>query len=103
MKILIFIIGILYQGACAKNIGLIIEKIVNGYEFDKTKVTGEVCDKGSNFVRLLGQLIFEQENVHEDALDGFEGRNLNNSVNLCILFDFLGKVYRSRQVYLIIT
>ena len=51
-------------------------------------MTGVVCDEGSNFVRLLGQLIFEQENVQEDALDGFEGRKLNNWVTLCILFDF---------------
>ena len=49
-------------------------KILNEYDFIKTKVKGGVCDERSNFVRLLGQLIFEQENVDEEAIDGFKGR-----------------------------
>ena len=44
--------GKLYQGACAENIEAVIEKIVNEYDFIKTKVTGVVCDEESNFVRL---------------------------------------------------
>ena len=60
--------GQLYQGACVENIEAVIEKIVNEYDFIKTKSKGVICHEGSNFVRLLGQLIFEQENVEEETV-----------------------------------
>ena len=32
--------GILYEGFCAENIKMTIEKIVNKYNFDKSKIRG---------------------------------------------------------------
>jgi hypothetical protein len=33
--------GIMYEGQCAENIGAAIERIVNDYDFDKSKVKGK--------------------------------------------------------------
>ena len=32
--------GVIFEGACAENIGAAIERIVNKYDFDKLKIKG---------------------------------------------------------------
>ena len=32
--------GVIFEGACAENIGAAIERIVNKYDFDKFKIKG---------------------------------------------------------------
>ena len=43
-------------GHCAENIGLVLEKVVNVYKFDKTKIISIICDEASSLSRLIGQL-----------------------------------------------
>jgi len=76
--------GVLYKGFWAENVKVTIEKIVNKFKFDKTKIRGlikrsflvknfififclfilfihlaVVCDEGSNLVRLFLQLFLD--------------------------------------------
>lgn len=40
-----------------------IEKILDNYKFDKTKISGIVCDESSSLVRLFSQLLLEPNSV----------------------------------------
>ena len=35
--------GVLYEGFCAENVKVTIEKIVNNFKFDKSKIKGKSC------------------------------------------------------------
>jgi hypothetical protein len=57
----------------AENIKIAVEKIINQYTFDKSKIKGVVCDEGSSLVRLFKQLtsflgieIDELEEIKDD-------------------------------------
>ena len=41
----------------AEGVRDLIQKIINQYNFDKSKIVAVVCDEGSNLVRLFLQMI----------------------------------------------
>ena len=55
----VFVIGIeRMEGAhTAEGVRDLIQKIINQYNFDKSKIVAVVCDEGSNLVRLFLQMI----------------------------------------------
>jgi hypothetical protein len=58
----------------AENIKSVIEKIINEYDFDKSKLNGIVCDEGSNLKRLFQQA----ENGEEDFDNSNDDSNDND-------------------------
>jgi hypothetical protein len=57
----------------AEDIKIAVDKIINQYTFDKSKIKGVVCDEGSSLVRLFKQLtsflgieIDELEEIKDD-------------------------------------
>ena len=42
-----------YEGQCAENVGAAIEKIINQFKFDKSKIKGTFPLKNSNFKFIL--------------------------------------------------
>lgn len=62
----------------AENIKAAIERIINEYNFNKSKVNSVACDEGSNFVRLFKQPRTQTTMYIEiDALDDDEDFNPN--------------------------
>ncbi|RNA32932.1 hypothetical protein BpHYR1_042562 [Brachionus plicatilis] len=72
----IFVLGILrlFGRHNAENVKKIIEEIVNSFEFNKNKISGIVCDEGSNLVLLISQLdninFDDFETEEEESEDG---------------------------------
>ncbi|RNA03548.1 zinc finger BED domain-containing DAYSLEEPER-like [Brachionus plicatilis] len=65
----------------AESIKACVEKIINQYEFDKTKICGVVCDEGSALVRLFKQnenTLFDEEIIFANHLL-FEEQRVSNS------------------------
>jgi len=75
----VFVIGIeRMEGAhTAEGVRDLIQKIINQYNFDKSKIVAVVCDEGSNLVKLFLQMVeqnlasFQSAEINE-LLDGLE-------------------------------
>lgn len=61
-----------------ENIKITMQLIINGYDFDKSKVKRVVCDQGSSPLRLFKQLVNTAEEIGELGYDYEESEEEDN-------------------------